>query len=252
MNNNLTTERAIKDVFAPASYITIGDKDKPLAYGQKEANRSCYAGKQFMTNPPKQGIYGAKVPEVYLDNTHKWVSEGVEYKDKIWYKDLGQERKKGFLTSNFKRRDEFSLNFTTEQYRERLKQEHKHTANSTAAAYKEMKEAMEQEIEAGGGPSTIKTKTKPNLYDLVYDGDDAYPTAVKNSMISGRDTKNPTQLSWNRDNGGQKLSSQDYGYGIDSANHGKPEFARIPIIKSTFYRPSSIPITNTIYTQRPS
>ena len=33
---------------------------------------------------------------------------------------------------------------------------------------------------------------------------------------------------------------------------GKPEFARIPIIQSTFYRPCAIPITNTLYTQRPS
>jgi len=193
------------------------------------------------------------VPEVYLDNTHKWVSEGVEYQDKIMYKDLQKEKKKGFLTGDFKRRDEFSLNFTTEQYRERLKQEAKHTASSTAAAYKEMKSAMESELAAGGGASAAKTlKQKPNLYDLVYDGNEAYPTAVKNSMISGRDTKNPTQLSWERNLGQSKLSSQEYGYGIDTAAHGKPEFARIPLVKSTFYRPSTIPITNTLYTQRPT
>ena len=39
-------------------------------------------------------------------------------------------------------------------------------------------------------------------------------------MISGRDTKNPTQLTWERNLGGAKLSSQECGYGIDSAAHG--------------------------------
>jgi len=254
MNNNMTTERALLDVFAPASYITIGEKEKPLSYPYKAPVRSCYASKQFLTNPPKQGVMGAKVPEVYLDNTHKWVSEGVPYVDKLMYKDTQKEKKKGFLTGGFKRRDEFSLNFTTEQYRERLTQEGKHTANSTAAAFKEMQAAMEAELAASGsGASAAKSiKKKPNLYDLVYDGDEAYPTAVKNSMVSGRDTKNPTQLGWERNLGQAKLSSQEYGYGIEAAEHGKPEFARIPLVKSTFYRPSTIPITNTLYTQRPS
>jgi len=257
MNNNLTTERAILDVFSPTSYITIGEKEKPLDYPYKADVRSCYTSKQFMTNPPKQGVYGAKVPEVYLQKEHQWVSNGVNYTDKIWYKDLQKDKKNGFLTGDFKRRDEFSLNFTTEQYRERLKQEFAHQAKANKTAYKEMREALEEELASttpsGSGATAAKQlKEKPLLFDLVYDGNDAYPTAVKNSMISGRDTKNPTQLSWNREYGNNKLSSHDVGYGINEAVHGKPEFARIPLVKSTFYRPSTIPITNTLYTQRPT
>lgn len=249
MNNNMTTERAIRDVFSTSSYITMGEKEKPLEFGKKHPLRSCYAEKQFMTNPPKQGVAGAKVPEVYLDRKHKWVEDGAVFNDKIWYKDLQKDKKKGFLTGDFKRRDEFSLNFTTEQYRERLKNEYRHQ-NSQVNKYKELRELMEGELNS----TMEKREEKPAklLFDLVYDGDEAYPTAVKNSMISGRDTKNPTQLSWGRKYGAQKTSSNDIGYGIHEAHHGKPEYARIPLVKSTFYRPSTIPITNCIYTQRPT
>jgi len=257
MNNNMTTERAVRDVFSTTSYITIGEKEKPLDYGYKAPKRSCYNSKQFMTNPPKMGTGGAKVPEVYLERTHKWVQDGVNYVDKIWYKDHQKEKKKGFLTGDFKRRDEFSLNYTTEQYRERLQNEYRHQS-STTAKYKELREMMESELvkpetaPAGTGLAAVKSLKQPLLFDLVYDGNDAYPTAVKNSMISGRDTKNPTQLSWGRNYGSLKPSSCDVGYGIHEAHHGKPEFARIPLVKSTFYRPSTIPITNTLYTQRPT
>ena len=155
------------------------------------------------------------------------------------------------MSGDFSRRDEFSMDFRTNQYREGLKKEAKHTAAATASAFREMQEAMSQEL-ASGSRHERTVKPKPLLYDLVFDGDAAYPTAVKNSMISGRDTKNPTQLTWERNLGGTKLSSQECGYGIDTAQHGKPEFARIPIIEATFYRPCAIPITNTLYSQRPS
>jgi len=247
MNNNMTSERAIRDVFSTTSYVTIGEKEKPLDYGHKAPLRSCYASKQFMTNPPKQGAGGAKVPEVYLERTHKWVGEGVNYTDKIWYKDLQKEKKKGFLSGDFKRRDEFSLNFTTEQYRERLKNEYSHQHSSTAK-YKELREMLEDEVAPKPDTAPASTSKKPLLFDLVYDGNDAYPTAVKNSMISGRDTKNPTQLSWGRHYGQLKTSSNDIGYGINDALHGKPQFARIPLVKTTFYRPSTIPIgEDTLY-----
>lgn len=206
----------------------------------------------LLPSPPS--LSAPQVPDVYLDKSHKWVMEGVQFKDKLMYKDTQKEKKKGFMTGDFSRRDEFSMDFRTEQYREALKMESKHTAAATARAFKEMQAAMEKEIASGSRHEREMTKPKPLLYDLVFDPDNEYPTAVKNSMISGRDTKNPTQLTWERNLGGAKLSSQECGYGIDSAPHGKPEFARIPIIESTFYRPCAIPITkhNSIYTQRPS
>lgn len=245
MNNNLTTERAIRNVFMTSSYITIGDKEKPLEFNKKQPQRSCFKTKQFMTNPPKQGVGGAKVPEVYLDRTHNWVDKGSNFTDKIWYKDLQKEKKKGFLTGDFKRRDEFSLNFTTEQYRERLKDEARY---QKLGKYKELRSLMEGELATG--QAVAEQKPAKLLFDLVYDSDD--PQQQERVKHTKSDTKNPTRLSYNRNYGPSKTSSNDIGYGIHEAHHGKPEFARIPLVKSTFYRPSTIPITNCIYTQRPN
>ena len=72
-------------------------------------------------------------------------------------------------------------------------------------------------------------------------------------MISGRPSKNPTQTSWERDYGRAKTSAMECGYGVKNAPHGKPQFARMPVLNATVYRPCAIPITqNTaIFTRRP-
>eukprot|EP00959_Pyramimonas_sp_CCMP1952_P022035 463224-Pyramimonas_sp.AAC.1 len=43
---------------------------KPLMYGQKEKDRSCYGGKQMMTNPAKDG----RLPDTYFDKKYSWIS----------------------------------------------------------------------------------------------------------------------------------------------------------------------------------
>ena len=147
------------------------------------------------------------------------------------------------------------MDFRTEQYREALKSEAKHQAIASEKA----KAAMEKELAASGaGPGadadkTAATTRKPLLYDLVFDGEDAYPTAVRDSMIEGRDSKNPTQISWERDFGAMRTSAHAIGHGIDQAEHGKPQFARLPIVESTFYRPQGVPISrnNTVFNSRP-
>ena len=87
----------------------------------------------------------------------------------------------------------------------------------------------------------------------MFDGEDAYPTAVRDSMIEGRDSKNPTQISWERDFGTMRTSAHSIGHGIDRAEHGKPQFARLPIVESTFYRPQGVPISQgkTVFNSRP-
>lgn len=153
------------------------------------------------------------------------------------------------------------MDYRTEQYREALKSEAKHQAIASEKA----KAAMEKELAASGGAgpgagtasdadkTAAGTRRKPLLYDLVFDGEDAYPTAVRDSMIEGRDSKNPTQISWERDFGAMRTSAHAIGHGIDQAEHGKPQFARLPIVESTFYRPQGVPISrnNTVFNSRP-
>ena len=75
----------------------------------------------MMTQPSKNG----KTTEVYFDKKHHWVSDGDEYVDRLKYRETQKEKKKGFLSGDFKRRDEYSMVFRTEQYREQLKGEDK-------------------------------------------------------------------------------------------------------------------------------
>ena len=46
--------------------------------------------------------------------------QGDKFTDRIRYKELQTEKKKGFLTSDFSKRDEFSNTVRTLQYRELL------------------------------------------------------------------------------------------------------------------------------------
>ena len=48
-------------------------------------------------------------------------SQKDPYVDRIRYKDSNQEKKKGFYTSDFSKRDEFTNTIRTEQWREQLK-----------------------------------------------------------------------------------------------------------------------------------
>ena len=233
---------------------------KPLPYPVKHHVRSSFTGRQMITNPPKEGLLGSKHPDVYLDKQHAWLSEGVPYVDRLKYAEVQSEKKAGFGTSDFSRRDEFSMDFRTEQYREALKSENRHASEATKKAYLEMRAAMEaagHALDADGAGAGAKARRddrrrRPTLFDAVFDDGDV-ATAVPNSMISGRPSKNPTQTSWERDYGRTKTSAMECGYGVKDAPHGKPQFARMPVLDATVYRPCAIPITasTTIFTKRP-
>uniref|UniRef100_A0A7S1SY97 Uncharacterized protein n=1 Tax=Tetraselmis chuii TaxID=63592 RepID=A0A7S1SY97_9CHLO len=230
MNNNQTTHASLlancKGVFAPTSYITFGSKEKPEPYKDKKGQvRACYTGKQFTNQPPKDG----RTTDVYFEKKHPWLSENEKFIDKLRYKDTQPEKKKGFLSGDFKRRDEFSNTIRTLQYREQLKGEEK-----------QAKKALEMITAAGGDTAHEFTATygntdmrapAPHLYDLVYEVDD--PTRSGASK-EARDTKNPTMLSHDRTLGGSRTTTA-IAYQAPE-HHTKPTYARKPLVKDTFYR----------------
>lgn len=61
---------------------------------------------------------GQELPFV---NPVMWTLQGDKYVDRLIYSQQQKDKKKGFLTGDFKRRDEFAVNFRTEQWREQLK-----------------------------------------------------------------------------------------------------------------------------------
>eukprot|EP00976_Prorocentrum_cordatum_P115066 1195950-Prorocentrum_minimum.AAC.3 len=117
-NNERALLANCKGVFNSSSYISFGTPDKPLPYGKKKGDkdRSSFLGKQFMTNPPKTG----RLPEVYMDKQYPWISQNDKYFVQRKYSEIQKEKKKGFGTGDFRRRDEFANTIRTEQYRQQL------------------------------------------------------------------------------------------------------------------------------------
>mmetsp|Transcript_4366 Transcript_4366/g.5851 ORF Transcript_4366/g.5851 Transcript_4366/m.5851 type:complete len:243 (-) Transcript_4366:837-1565(-) len=236
MNNNQVNEQALlancKGLFQASSYISFGTDAKPNPYGLKAKARSAFGGKQMLTNPIKEG----RMPDIYFDKKFAWVSDGDKFHEQTLYSKIQKERKNGFMSADFRRRDEFSNSTRTEQYREQLKTE-------MTLAKEQLKRGSKLDTitfypeDVARQIQTAPTKFRPCLYDLVYESED-------NTSASrlAKDTKNPTSLSKARDFGQTKTSSMKYGYNIQKCAHGKPEHARIPIVRSTFYRPSKIPL----------
>ncbi len=176
-----------------------------------------------MTQPSKNG----KTTEVYFDKKHHWVSDGDEYVDRLKYRETQKEKRKGFLSGDFKRRDEYSMVFRTEQYREQLKGEDK--------LAKETLDEMEESDGEYEGAATSEAPPKAYLYDLVYEKEDNNTTGA--SKIA-RDTKNKTHLSYERHFGSYRTTSMLTHAPPEEFN--KPTYARKPVVRDTFYRKTNI------------
>lgn len=234
MNNNKLDEAALlaggKGVFAKTSYITIGTADKPEEYTKKSMERASYKGKQFAYAPPKEGMAGAATNDVYFEKKHNWISDGDKYVDKLRYKDAQPEKKKGFLTSDFHKRDEFSNTIRTEQYREQLTQEEKYSKKALMALSK-----TAGTIEETTMVSTSQKEEGPLLFDRIFEKEDP---EFNGASRTHRWTQNPTQISKDRNLGGQ-MTSQRLSY-QPPTEFEKSEHARKPLVRDTFYRQTNI------------
>jgi len=231
MNNNKLDEAALaagcKGVFSKPSYITIGTKEKPEEYVKKGFVRSVFGGKQLATVPLKHG----KTIDVYFEKKHNSINDGDKYQDRWRYRELQPDKKKGFLTSDFSKRDEFSNTIRTGQWREQLKLENKFS-----------KKAIEMFAESAGildAPMAHKhgEKEEPEsfLYDLVFERDN--PRSIGASKTH-RDTMNRTQLSHER-HLGDTLTTNTLVY-TPPTEFTKPDHARRPVIRDTFYRKTNV------------
>merc|ERR1712188_264110 len=116
MNNGCTNERGLLGQFLTSSYITMGDP-----YHKKGTMLSRYKKKQFLTMPAKKG----RTKDTMFGRAFPWLSDGDKYNDKTSYlKTQPREtRKKGFLSSDAFKADEFSNTLRTNQYRWQLGRE---------------------------------------------------------------------------------------------------------------------------------
>jgi len=102
--------------FSISSYTSLGGP-----YLKKGTMLSRYKKKQFQTNPARKG----RVKESLFGRAFPYLAEGDKYNDKNSYlKTQPREtRKKGFLSSDAFKADEFSNTLRTNQYRWQLGRE---------------------------------------------------------------------------------------------------------------------------------
>merc|ERR1712054_639436 len=73
------------------------------------------------------GMAGGRSNNVLFEREHKWLFGNEKYIDRTTYQKSQplESRKKGFHSSDARRRDEFTQHFPSEQWRERLRTENR-------------------------------------------------------------------------------------------------------------------------------
>jgi hypothetical protein len=234
MNNNHTDEAALlaggKGVFAKTSYISFGTKDKPEDFTRRPGNRDSYKGKQMYTQPAHSG----RTPDTYFEKKHLWVAENLPYRDRLKYQDSQPAKKKGFLTSDFSRRDEFSMTFRTEQYRTQLKQEDKFAKKALEVLGGADNAGHEGQMQMTATLSPAPDRNKDVfLYDLVYEKPERLPKDEERFKLA-RDTENPVSFTRDRNLGAYRTAHTMAFQ--PPKEFDKPEYARKPLIRDTFFR----------------
>lgn len=190
MWNGLRTQEAIEGgVFSRRAPLLVGTEDDPRPYDARVPQRDAYMGKQFATRAPRP----------LFDPTCKPLFEGETYRDRLPYNELQPDKPgKGFLTTDFSKRDEFSLTLRAEQHRQQIK----HEAQMQQLADAELA-ARPGAVAKGRAPAAaaLPQKEAPLLFDLVYAGDAGLCIKAK------QDTRNPTVLTAERRIGSWKTTN---------------------------------------------
>jgi hypothetical protein len=154
-------------------------------------------------------------------------------------------RKKGFYSSDASRRDEFTLDIETEKWRERISKEMMFAERFAKRREAELTDEERAEFEkfAMEANQTRWTHGPEFLFDL---GKEATGGTTPYEMKDARDTwyskhRVKTEDKGTRHTGGVMLSSHAYGDNLKGYNEwSKPEFARQPIIRDSFFRSTGV------------
>jgi len=235
MNNGLLSERAILGVFSTPSYNTIGD-----AYGKKAYTDPRHGGKQFGMERPHTGLMGATPTNALFDREFKSLYKGDKYEDRTMYfkTQPRDQRKKGFLSSDAFKSDEFTQHFPTEQWRERIKNEMVHVNRTRETLERKAAEmsaedkakqtallsSLQEEKPWTHGPTHMYYVGKPNFGGetpySVYDTRDTWYSKSRQALLSRRPGETKRM-------GPYRTFNQTYGQGSNNVTLTKPAFARV-------------------------
>jgi hypothetical protein len=223
-----TTDKLKINAKGENSYIDVGDPFvKPIA---KPAR---VVGKQFVTEPPKNGQTGR-----YFD---KYTYSSTPYTEirKYSVEQKRSERKSGFGSNDASKRDEFLITMREGQWKELVDQEH-HFTNKWVG---EREAAAQQEVESGVGLPPVprpvsapelphlphfQQQTPVHLYDIGNTVEGSTPACIKchrerfycKHRVFARNGEVVAQRPRQ-----ERLTSMDIGRYVDPADAARPVHA---------------------------
>jgi hypothetical protein len=266
MNNGRHDERALMGTLGTTSYISIGD---PYLEVAKQRPRSSYLGKHFSVKPTIKGkpaMLDAMIGEDYRKDKFRGWSANDKWVDRVMFKDT-QKRKPGvgFATGDWSKYDEFSNTIRTNQHREQLVREQK-MAKGQVEKNKKNLEILLKELgidptENNGRVNLSKVGLRPKTAPVMrrkvlsaYEQQHAHEhsdhalyakkaglTSTPDNAKIPKDTNNHTWLSFERDYGSAKRTSDLIGYGAKVQKPDRPEYARVNIFEHTSFRKRGVP-----------
>jgi len=249
----------LKGLFSAPSFITINDQ-----YVKKHVQWPRLGGKNALIGAPVKG----RGQEVYFDKQHKWLLQNKKYADTApaVYR-IEQPREKraqgdkkliAFLSTDANKRGEFSNNMRCGQYEHGLKKELQMMKQAPKSTFdrdqmlvpERNREFLQNKLEADCEKNHYETPEY--LYDVGREANTEFqPKDHRETFYSTnkRDIEELKQFGPLRTH----VSSLKYGWGHQEVTKFKEisEYASIPIIRSTFYRRTGLPLTTNGNMNRP-
>lgn len=258
MTSNPGVEK-LKGVFSAPSFITIGDP-----YVKKFSQWPRLGGKNFLGSVPKKGRDAVN----YFDKNYKWLLQNKKYADTappLYRLEQPRDQRAGkgkpllsFMSTDANRRGEFCNNMRCGQYEHGLKKElqmMKQAPPSTFDKEKMMvpewnRKFLENKLEADVEENHFTTPEF--LYDIGREANTEFQPKDHRETFYSKNKRDITEL---KQFGPLRthVSSLKYGWGHQEVTKYKEisEYASIPIIRSTFYRRTGLPVTEAGNNNRP-
>jgi len=240
----------LKGVFSAPSFITIGD-----SYVKSVKQLSRLGGKNFISGVPKKG----REAHVYFDKNHKWLFQGKKYADTnppLYRLEQPRDQRAGkgkslvaFLSTDANKRGEFGNVMRCGQYEHGLKKETQMMKQQPPSTFdreqmlvpEHDRKFLANKLEADNDQ---KLFTVPDtLYDIGREATTEFQPKDHRERFYSQHKRDISEL---KEFGPLRthVSSLKYGWGHQEVTKFKEvsEYASIPIIRSTFYRRTGLPI----------
>merc|ERR1712178_423319 len=241
----------LKGVFSAPSFITIGDN-----YMKKTEIWPRLKGKNKIAGVPKKG----RTCDVYFDKQHKWLLANKKYADwnpTVYRIEQPRDQRAGkgkafiaFNSTNANRKGEYGNVMRCGQWEETLGKEMQMMKQQPGSTFEREqmlvpehnREFLSNKLEADSEENQYETPEY--LYDIGREANTEFQPKDHREIFYSKHKRDISEL---KKFGPLRthVSSLKYGWGHQEVTKYKEvsEYAAIPIIRSTFYRRTGLPLT---------